>query len=241
MRGEKIVQEALDRVAATRTTIMIAHRLSTIRKADRIIVLQNGTKKEQGNHEELMAIEDGLYFNLVNAQKINSESSDTEDEKVEDILKEENPMEETSTVKSDNEESQKSKKERTDYLVLPRIVGEQSSLWYLWIPLMIAAMGAGGMLFKSLRSIMIVSNKPIFFLGMNSLLCSSELVFCSTYSSFPVHRQQIDILSRFLVVDVLHSRLGSWSLLRCPRIYGDFYICCTSIPTFHYPDSKCRV
>jgi ATP-binding cassette subfamily B (MDR/TAP) protein 1 len=145
VRGEKIVQEALDRVAATRTTIMIAHRLSTIRKADRIIVLQSGSKKEEGNHEELMAIEDGLYFNLVNAQKINSESSDTESEGVDEVFEAEDPMDKNRAFESDDEETQKPKKGKTDYLVLAKIVGEQSSLWFLWIPLLIAAMGAGGM------------------------------------------------------------------------------------------------
>jgi ABC-type multidrug transport system ATPase subunit len=145
VRGEKIVQEALDRVAATRTTIMIAHRLSTIRKADRIIVLQSGTKMQEGSHEELMAIEDGLYFNLVNAQKINSESSGTESERVDEVFEAEDPMDKNPAFESDDEEAQKPKKGKTDYLVLAKIVGEQSSLWFLWIPLLIAAMGAGGM------------------------------------------------------------------------------------------------
>lgn len=145
VRGEKIVQEALDRVAATRTTIMIAHRLSTIRKADRIIVLQSGTKKEEGNHEELMAIDDGLYFNLVNAQKISSESSSIEAETIDDVVDAEDPMDKNPAFETDDEESQKAKKEKTDYLVLARIFREQSSRWYVWIPLLIAAMGAGGM------------------------------------------------------------------------------------------------
>lgn len=53
--SEKLVQEALERLMAQRTTLVIAHRLSTIRKADRIVVLVNGTIVEEGSHDELLA------------------------------------------------------------------------------------------------------------------------------------------------------------------------------------------
>ena len=70
VRGERIVQEALDRVAQNRTTITIAHRLSTIKKADRIVVLKKGQVVESGTHQTLMAQEDGIYAALVNAQAL---------------------------------------------------------------------------------------------------------------------------------------------------------------------------
>ncbi|KFY45703.1 hypothetical protein V494_00829 [Pseudogymnoascus sp. VKM F-4513 (FW-928)] len=70
VRGERIVQAALDRVAKDRTTITIAHRLSTIKKADKIIVVAKGKVVEQGSHEELVRNEDGVYHNLVHAQQI---------------------------------------------------------------------------------------------------------------------------------------------------------------------------
>jgi len=62
--SERLVQEALDKLMVGRTSIVIAHRLSTIRKADKIIVIEKGTVKETGKHEELMQLENGLYRNL---------------------------------------------------------------------------------------------------------------------------------------------------------------------------------
>lgn len=58
---EKYVTDALDRVMAGRTTFVIAHRLSTVRRADKILVIDNGKIVESGTHDELMAIEGGNY------------------------------------------------------------------------------------------------------------------------------------------------------------------------------------
>lgn len=70
VRGERIVQAALDRVAQNRTTVTIAHRLSTIKKADRIVVLKKGRVAESGTHQALMAREGGIYAALVAAQAL---------------------------------------------------------------------------------------------------------------------------------------------------------------------------
>ncbi len=59
--SEQAVQEALERLMADRTTFVIAHRLSTITNADWIVVLDGGRIVEQGDHETLLAREDGLY------------------------------------------------------------------------------------------------------------------------------------------------------------------------------------
>ena len=67
--SEKLVQEALDHLMKSRTSLVIAHRLSTIKKADLIIVLSKGEIKEQGTHEELMNAK-GIYHNLSTLQGI---------------------------------------------------------------------------------------------------------------------------------------------------------------------------
>jgi len=55
VESERLVQEALENLMTTRTTLVIAHRLSTIRRADRIAVLADGRIVEEGSHEELLA------------------------------------------------------------------------------------------------------------------------------------------------------------------------------------------
>jgi ATP-binding cassette subfamily B protein len=65
---EKEIQDALDRVAQNRTTLVIAHRLSTIVHADEIIVLEKGRLVEQGTHAELIA-KNGLYASLWSRQR----------------------------------------------------------------------------------------------------------------------------------------------------------------------------
>jgi ATP-binding cassette subfamily B protein/subfamily B ATP-binding cassette protein MsbA len=64
---ERLIQEALERLMANRTSFVIAHRLSTIRRADQILVLRQGEIIERGNHDELLE-RNGLYARLARIQ-----------------------------------------------------------------------------------------------------------------------------------------------------------------------------
>lgn len=68
--SERLVQDALTKLMANRTSLVIAHRLSTIQKADTIVVINDGAVVEQGTHEELLKIE-GNYHKLHHMQNLN--------------------------------------------------------------------------------------------------------------------------------------------------------------------------
>ncbi len=69
--SEKLVQDALQNLMKNRTSLVIAHRLATIRKADKILVMQNGAIVETGTHQELMQLK-GNYANLVSLQLLDN-------------------------------------------------------------------------------------------------------------------------------------------------------------------------
>ncbi len=66
--SERVVQDALNTLMEGRTSIIIAHRLATIREVDTIFVIDQGKIVEQGTHDELSAIEDGMYSSLAKLQ-----------------------------------------------------------------------------------------------------------------------------------------------------------------------------
>ena len=93
--SERVVQAALDKLliegSSMRTTVVIAHRLQTIRNATKIAVISGGRVAEIGSHEELMAIQDGMYKAMVNSQATTvdalSEGTKQKQDEVHDIKK----------------------------------------------------------------------------------------------------------------------------------------------------------
>ena len=71
--SEQLIQEATDKITKGRTSIVIAHRLATIKKADNIIVMDEGLIVEQGTHATLLKREDGYYKNLYQVQFMQEE------------------------------------------------------------------------------------------------------------------------------------------------------------------------
>ena len=70
---EAVIQYAIEKLIDKRTSIIVAHRLSTIRHADNIMVLEHGRKREFGNHDALLQLENGLYRRLYEMQFVESE------------------------------------------------------------------------------------------------------------------------------------------------------------------------
>jgi len=73
--SEAAVQKALDEAMTGRTVVVIAHRLSTVVRADKIVVMQQGRVVEEGNHETLAKVHDGLYARLNNLQRPSASDS----------------------------------------------------------------------------------------------------------------------------------------------------------------------
>ena len=71
-RTEILIQNAMDKLMANRTSFIIAHRLSTIHNADLILVMDEGNIVEQGTHEELLA-RNGFYADIYNSQFVSIE------------------------------------------------------------------------------------------------------------------------------------------------------------------------
>lgn len=67
-KSEAVVQKAIDNLMQDRTVFVIAHRLSTVQNADKIVVVNDGQIVEEGTHDELLAIDNGAYKALYNAQ-----------------------------------------------------------------------------------------------------------------------------------------------------------------------------
>ncbi|KAF5857815.1 hypothetical protein ETB97_005224 [Aspergillus alliaceus] len=144
VRGEKIVQAALDRVSKNRTTIMIAHRLSTIRRADQIVVLKGGINVEQGTHEELLENDTGLYYGLVHAQKLELlAEGDSDRSEITHELEEVKLAHFALNEQPQAEEPNKADKRRGFFSSIGLILYEQRAYWPFYLLTVISAVGAG--------------------------------------------------------------------------------------------------
>lgn len=151
-KAEGIVQAALDKVSATRTTIMIAHKLSTVKKADKIIVMNQGTVIEQGTHEELLRAE-GAYSRLVGTQNLGAGDGGEVEGSEKDASESDHPvsdLEKSRTVESVAASVRSVAKEddvsRKFSLVkcLSIILYERRSLWPLFLCGFLGSLAGGG-------------------------------------------------------------------------------------------------
>lgn len=147
VRGEKIVQAALDKVSQGRTTITIAHRLSTIKKADNIIVMKKGQVVQQGTHEQLLADEEGAYYGLANAQHLSMDDDPFKDifdpldkPTAEALLSEDNMIEKETAPKEEEPEYK-----ATGFMrIFSSMLSEQSPHWPWYLVMLFGSVGAGG-------------------------------------------------------------------------------------------------
>ncbi|KAL6851593.1 P-loop containing nucleoside triphosphate hydrolase protein, partial [Trichoderma novae-zelandiae] len=155
--AEGIVQQALDRAAEGRTTIVIAHKLATIRKADNIVVMKRGKIVEQGTHAGLLK-QDGTYAQLVRIQdlSVSKNQSDTESVDQEDDAVTEDPadlVKSLSRYATGDQVRLEQQKERDNYdhyqkkglvSVVWRLVVEHPELKWSYIFTVLGCLAAAG-------------------------------------------------------------------------------------------------
>ena len=157
-RAEKIVQDALDNVSRSRTTLIIAHKLSTVQKANNIAVMSQGAVVEQGTHQELLML-NGAYARLVRAQSLERTQDETkhlsradDDERAATDMEEEfqekldRSKTNASTLPATGEDTEKTAREAMGYSLvkcLYLLVKEQPCWWPLYAALALSSLLAG--------------------------------------------------------------------------------------------------
>lgn len=220
VQGEQIVQKALDRLAENRTTIMIAHRLSTIRKADHIIVLREGTKVEEGTHEHLLSLSDGLYSSLVRAQKLEEDETPPEalaelSETVRTITQERfnaSPDDDTEDAPSYVKEGKKKGFLRTAGV----FIYERRPQWLFYAFAILAAVICGGSF--------CFPQEYTTLLTISSCQCNPELVIRAIDPNIYVCRAAIGRCCQFLGSDVSNpGHCRKYSVL-CAWLYDRYML-----------------
>jgi ATP-binding cassette subfamily B (MDR/TAP) protein 1 len=148
VRSERIVQRALDRASKGRTTIVIAHRLSTIKKANKIVVVKDGTVVEEGTHDQLLQ-HGGVYGRLVKAQEVlvpergSSDRNSVEEENNSAFSQSEEILD-GSGPPSVSQEKETEYKEKGFVRSLGFLVLDSRSKRFLLLLTLFGAMGGGG-------------------------------------------------------------------------------------------------
>ncbi|KAH0161790.1 ABC transporter, partial [Aureobasidium melanogenum] len=146
-RSEGIIQLALDKIAHGRTTITIAHRLSTIKKADCIVVLNNGRALEQGTHQSLVEDSSSAYSALIRAQSLHVSAIDQAesgqqvsyaDEVSEKTISHTKQAPEPGSLLHDYKTSDM--KPQTLFQAFQRLLHTQRAHWYSLIGILVSAM-----------------------------------------------------------------------------------------------------
>ena len=211
-KAEGIVQAALDRVSQSRTTIMIAHKLSTVKKADKIIVMNEGRVIETGTHESLLDAE-GAYYRLVQAQNLGTDSKESYATKASSEASQDDEdlaLTKTKTTnslgpfKSALKEEDFSRKWSLAYCLVV-IIRENRRYWPYFVGAFIASCAGGGafpaqaVVFSRAVTVFQYSGSTlrskgnfwalIFFVLALGVLVSYALIgFCCTTSAFKVTR-----------------------------------------------------
>ncbi|KAL8377843.1 hypothetical protein RB595_008498 [Gaeumannomyces hyphopodioides] len=145
VRGERIVQQALERVSRNRTTITIAHRLSTIKTADKICVMKKGRCVEEGTHDSLLQDPTGVYYGLVHAQQLSlgDENDDDSDGPAGESLGETMARTKSAAVSEAEASAVAGWRDRGTINSFGRLLAEQKSRLPLYVISVLAAMMAG--------------------------------------------------------------------------------------------------
>ncbi|KIX01202.1 uncharacterized protein Z518_08927 [Rhinocladiella mackenziei CBS 650.93] len=230
-RSENIVQDALNKAAKNRTTLVIAHKLSTIKAADNIVVLSKGRVAEQGTHSELLA-KGGMYAALIHNQQL-GDTKETPDEDGGAVNEEKVAVEEAVDVNEEKMElstavetadtSSPSPTAGTLNYSLFRclfiIVREQKDIgWHLGLLLMTCCVSGGAfpaqaVLFSRLIDVFTLTGSAarekanffalIFFIFALINMCSYLIIGWSGIhvGQVIVHRYRVEIFRRLLYLD----------------------------------------
>ena len=191
--SESIVQKSLENAQKGRTTLIIAHRLSTIRNADIIIGLRNGEVVEQGNHDSLMKIENGVYYSLCNMQTFGDGDEPTS---------EKTKLMDTLERKKSVEEQHRKSPEATEHEIEA----------VRWIDIMKLNLPEWGyMSIGSLFSAILGALQPSFAIIVAEILSDYSKYACGIIGN-PNPRNP-DVMSKSECAETLMSNLVTWSVV----------------------------